>query len=218
MGPRLHRVHPGLIYQWQSGALNEAYSDICGETLDLINGRQDEGEGDITAPRPDGLCSKFTRGAIGATINAPAEIAGPCAGAAAASFGPVFDKAGVTTDVVVGHGPGRRRQARATTDGCSPLDQRRRHRRQVRLRRPRHLHVHRQDRATPRTPARPASSSATTSPTGDPISIAGVSDIYGLMVTQADGTKIKSVPGPVNMTIKDIEVDGEGRLLPLADG
>ena len=43
----------GLIYQWQSGALNEAYSDVFGETLDLINGREDEGEGDITAPRPD---------------------------------------------------------------------------------------------------------------------------------------------------------------------
>ena len=27
------------------------------------------------------------------------------------------------------------------------------------------------------------------------------------MVTQADGTKIKSVPGPVNMTIKDVEVE-----------
>ncbi len=28
-----------LIYQWQSGALNEAYSDIWGETIDRINGR-----------------------------------------------------------------------------------------------------------------------------------------------------------------------------------
>ena len=47
----------GLIYQWQPGALNESYSDVWGETVDLINGRQDEGEGDITAKRPDGLCS-----------------------------------------------------------------------------------------------------------------------------------------------------------------
>ena len=29
----------GLIYAWQSGALNEAYSDIWGETVDRINGR-----------------------------------------------------------------------------------------------------------------------------------------------------------------------------------
>jgi Zn-dependent metalloprotease len=28
----------GLVYQWQSGALNEAYSDIFGETYDLVNG------------------------------------------------------------------------------------------------------------------------------------------------------------------------------------
>ncbi len=34
----------GLIYQWQSGALNESYSDVWGETLDLLNGREDEGE------------------------------------------------------------------------------------------------------------------------------------------------------------------------------
>ena len=35
----------GLIYQWQSGALNESYSDIWGETLDLINGRDGRGRG-----------------------------------------------------------------------------------------------------------------------------------------------------------------------------
>ncbi len=29
----------GLIYQWQPGALNESYSDIYGETIDRINGR-----------------------------------------------------------------------------------------------------------------------------------------------------------------------------------
>ena len=28
------------IYQWQPGALNESYSDIWGETVDLINGRR----------------------------------------------------------------------------------------------------------------------------------------------------------------------------------
>ena len=80
----------GLIYQWQSGALNESFSDVLGETLDLINNREDEGE--VDAPRLDGECSKYTRGAIGATINAPASVEGPCAEAAAASFGPVFDQ------------------------------------------------------------------------------------------------------------------------------
>jgi Zn-dependent metalloprotease len=35
----------GLIYAWQAGALNEAYSDIWGETVDLLNNYLDEGEG-----------------------------------------------------------------------------------------------------------------------------------------------------------------------------
>ncbi|MFD2550456.1 M4 family metallopeptidase [Bizionia sediminis] len=34
----------GLIYAWQSGALNESFSDIWGETVDLINAYQDEDE------------------------------------------------------------------------------------------------------------------------------------------------------------------------------
>ncbi|MDN3493885.1 M4 family metallopeptidase [Winogradskyella bathintestinalis] len=34
----------GLIYSYQSGAINEAYSDIWGETIDLINNYEDEGE------------------------------------------------------------------------------------------------------------------------------------------------------------------------------
>ncbi|MCG2794254.1 MAG: M4 family metallopeptidase [Weeksellaceae bacterium] len=33
-----------LIYQYQSGALNESYSDVWGETIDLINNYEDEGE------------------------------------------------------------------------------------------------------------------------------------------------------------------------------
>ncbi len=45
----------GLIYQYQSGALNESYSDVWGETLDLINGREDEGE-TFDTKRPDGEC------------------------------------------------------------------------------------------------------------------------------------------------------------------
>ncbi len=34
----------GLIYQYQSGALNESYSDVWGETVDLLNNYEDEGE------------------------------------------------------------------------------------------------------------------------------------------------------------------------------
>ena len=48
-----------LIYAWQSGALNESYSDIFGETVDLINGRGLDAPG---GPRSDGGCSTFTGG------------------------------------------------------------------------------------------------------------------------------------------------------------
>lgn len=34
----------GLIYQYQSGAMNESFSDIWGETIDIINNYEDAGE------------------------------------------------------------------------------------------------------------------------------------------------------------------------------
>ena len=89
----------GLIYQYQPGALNESYSDVWGETLDLINGREDEGE-TFTTKRPDGTCAVGAPPQLQVTINSPAAVAGPCT-AAAAGFGPAFTTAAVTTDVVV---------------------------------------------------------------------------------------------------------------------
>lgn len=89
-----------LIYQWQSGALNESYSDIWGETVDLINGRMDDDEGDITAKREDGVCSAHTGALPVLDINSPADIAKRCA-AGGASFGPQLDATGVTGDVAL---------------------------------------------------------------------------------------------------------------------
>ena len=43
-----------LIYSYQSGALNESYSDIWGETVDLNNGFDAEGGSNNTQPRPAG--------------------------------------------------------------------------------------------------------------------------------------------------------------------
>ena len=43
-----------LIYAYQSGALNESYSDISGETADLLNGVDAEGGGNNTQPMPTG--------------------------------------------------------------------------------------------------------------------------------------------------------------------
>lgn len=47
----------GLVYKWQPGALNEAYSDIWGETIDLINGA---GTDEPDNPRTAGSCTRFT--------------------------------------------------------------------------------------------------------------------------------------------------------------
>jgi Zn-dependent metalloprotease len=89
-----------LIYQWQSGALNEGYSDIWGETVDLINNRLDEDEGDLTKKRPVGLCSTHSPANPLLTINTPAGIAKDCTTAGAA-FGPELSGTGVTGDVVM---------------------------------------------------------------------------------------------------------------------
>jgi Zn-dependent metalloprotease len=109
----------GLIYQWQSGALNESYSDIWGETVDLVNGRMDGDEGDISAERPVGLCSSHSPARPRVTINSPASIAKVC-DSAAASFGPALTATGITSDVAVAvdaadaSGP-------STSDACTAI-------------------------------------------------------------------------------------------------
>ncbi|HEX5861909.1 MAG TPA: M4 family metallopeptidase [Nocardioides sp.] len=186
----------GLIYQWQPGALNESYSDIWGETVDLINDRMDADES--LSQRTVGQCSRFTRGSISMVINSPASAAGPCT-AAPASFGPVFDQTGVTTDVVVGQdaanptGP-------TTTDGCTALSN------------PgaisgNFVYV---DRGTCTFQVKANNASAAGARgivVGDnvggraPISMSGTADIYGLMVTLEDGARIKGA-GRVNAIIR----------------
>jgi hypothetical protein len=73
----------GLIYAWQPGALNEAYSDIWGETVDRMNGR---GTDTPDTARSVGVCAVDTV-ANGVTITGPAAIAGLKA-AGTAAFGP----------------------------------------------------------------------------------------------------------------------------------
>ena len=94
-----------LIYQWQPGALNESYSDIWGETVDMINGARHR----LTGPvRTVGSCSAFS-GARVVVINSPASIAQTCP-AATAAFGPPVMGTGVTGNVVLaddGVGPTR---------------------------------------------------------------------------------------------------------------
>jgi Zn-dependent metalloprotease len=88
----------GLIYQYQSGALNESYSDVWGETLDLVNGREDEGE-TFDDKRPDGECDPTAPPKLLMSITAPASVAGPCT-PVAAGFSQPFTTTPVNATVV----------------------------------------------------------------------------------------------------------------------
>lgn len=101
-----------LVYQWQSGALNESYSDVWGETVDLINGY---GTDAPDLARTEGDCTSHSLLRNYVIINAPASIAGFC-NAGAAMFGPPLDETGITGNVVLaddGVDP--------TSNGCEPF-------------------------------------------------------------------------------------------------
>jgi Zn-dependent metalloprotease len=74
-----------LIYQWQPGALNEAYSDIFGEVVDRLNG---EGTDTPDITRSAGGCSTYGGSPPPVLeVSAPAAVAGVYL-AAGASFNP----------------------------------------------------------------------------------------------------------------------------------
>ncbi len=188
----------GLIYQYQSGALNESYSDVWGETVDLVNGREDEGE-TFEAKRPDGECEPTAPAKLEVAITAPAGVAGPCT-ATAAGFGPeadAFAGDGVETDVVVATDPSDGSGA-STTDGCSPITN-------AADVAGNYAYL---DRGTCsfQTKVNNAKNAGATglvvgnSVAGLPFSMSGTSTIPGIMVTKADGARVKSA-GTVTMTI-----------------
>ncbi len=84
-----------LVYEFQAGALNEAYSDIWGETVDLIGA---PGKYPRTIKRTEGDCSKYadslrkiTAQRIGELkVTYPSNIAG-VKQSFAASFGPIIN-------------------------------------------------------------------------------------------------------------------------------
>jgi hypothetical protein len=101
-----------LIYQWQSGALNESYSDIWGETVDMLNGVGTDSPAPV---RTVNACTTHTGPVPQLTVNSPASIAGSYA-AGAAQFGPALTAPGLTGNVVLGDdGTG------STSDACEPL-------------------------------------------------------------------------------------------------
>jgi Zn-dependent metalloprotease len=99
----------GLIYQWQPGALNEAYSDVWGETLDMLNSR---GLDEPMAPRTEASCTPYQQYAPETHVNAPANLAGQEYPSGTSAFSPVIETP-LTADVVrPNDGQG------SATDGC----------------------------------------------------------------------------------------------------
>jgi Zn-dependent metalloprotease len=103
-----------LIYAWQPGALNEAYSDIWGETVDLINGRGTDTPG---GARGAAACSTFSPPVGTLTVNAPAAIAGDYF-AQSAAFGQTLTATGISGDVVAALDAGT---GAGALDGCTAL-------------------------------------------------------------------------------------------------
>jgi len=99
-----------LIYQNQPGQLNESFSDVIGEIVDLLNGNvafPGPPTGTVWPPTgsgggtdtPNDLRTVCVASAY-MTVNAPAGIAGDYPGQPA-SFGPALTAVGISADVVV---------------------------------------------------------------------------------------------------------------------
>ena len=99
-----------LIYRWQSGALNEAYSDILGEVVDILNA---DGLDEPDLPRTASDCSEFGGHLPPVTVLSPDNLAGIYA-AGTASFNPAGARA--TAAVATA-----RDDTAPETDGCQPL-------------------------------------------------------------------------------------------------
>ncbi len=189
----------GLIYQYQSGALNEAYSDVWGETLDLVNGREDEGE-TFDAKRPDGECEPTASPALEVDIIAPEAQAGPCK-AAAASFGDGYTTETVTTDVVVATDSAD--TGASTTDGCGAFTN-------AAEVAGSYAYVDRGS-CTFQSKVDNAEAAGATgivignNVNGVPFAVAGSADISGIMVTKADGVRFKAAgTSTIEITAEDI--------------
>jgi Zn-dependent metalloprotease len=106
----------GLLYQWQTGALNEAYSDIFGEVVDLLDGRGSDAPGGRRQPQ---ACSALgSPGSPTVTVSQPVAIAGVYS-AGKALFGPsvetpVEGAVVVAEDAANDTGP-------ATSDACTTI-------------------------------------------------------------------------------------------------
>ncbi len=101
-----------LIYQWQPGALNESYSDIFGEIVDLLNG---SGLDTPNSPRLANNCSSvFGRLVPSLSVSSPASVAG-LYDARGTTFNPSAPWQASGTVELVDDGTG------TSSDACEPL-------------------------------------------------------------------------------------------------
>ena len=102
----------GLIYAWQPGALNEAYSDIFGEVVDLL---YDSGSDTPSTVREPEACSAATGADLPELIvESPPELAGQLA-VMSATFNPAPPWSVTATVAAADDGTG------LGNDGCDPL-------------------------------------------------------------------------------------------------
>jgi len=104
----------GLIYQWQPGALNEAYSDVFGELVDQLNGRGTDIPGDI---RPALDCSNGGGSPSPILeVTAPPSASGPYP-VGGAVFNPLAPWTVSATVELVDDGTGN------PSDACEPINE-----------------------------------------------------------------------------------------------
>lgn len=104
----------GLIYLWQPGALNESYSDIFGETIDLLNGGGDEHPAPV---RSADSCTLFSDLSPKVNIDEPGELARSFK-AMRAEFGPQLTLDGVRGEIVYVDDGKASGETGTRTDGC----------------------------------------------------------------------------------------------------
>ncbi len=177
-----------LIYAWQSGAMNESYSDIYGELVDLINGRG------LDTPGPPRLAAQCST--LGGTpqpsfvVNSPPSVAGSKVNKAGTWVtGPLT----VTSNIqLVNDGAGASNsdgcEAYSLTAGAIALVDRGNCTFQIKA-----------DNAV----AAGASMLLVANNTTGVINMSATSTIPGIMILQSDGTAIKTalLGGPVNATL-----------------
>ncbi|MEU6137732.1 M4 family metallopeptidase [Nocardioides sp. NPDC047086] len=106
----------GLIYQWQPGALNEAYSDMWGNTVDFINARENDSSEEVK--RASGSCSTSSPARVRFEITAPEDAAGLCQVASASWTAADTFASPVTANIVVARDAANT-EGPSETDGCT---------------------------------------------------------------------------------------------------